>query len=42
MMNYPSQEELKEGENEEGIAGSQEEPAFSHGNGHQEDEGDEQ
>ena len=42
MMNYPSQEELKEGENADGIAGSQEEPEFGHGHGHQQDDGEEQ
>ena len=36
MMNYPSHEELKEGENEDGDAGSREEPEFGHG--HQDDE----
>ena len=41
MMNYPSHEELKEGENEEDVAGSREEPDFGHGHGHQED-GDEE
>ena len=47
MMNYPSQEELKEGENEEEIAGSREEPEFGgHGHGHgghqDDDDGEEQ
>ena len=36
MMNYPSHEELKEGENEDGVAVVQQEPEFGHG--HQDDE----